>query len=93
VDLCLVHTFRFRPLVRRSAGIALLVGTLLIAINQGMALASGDLSWALAWKVPLIYASPYSVSTAGALLNGRRQAAAELSGLPSGPAREKADHG
>ena len=51
--------------------VALVVGTLLTAINQGNVIFQGDASAALAWKIPLTYAVPYCVATAGALLNSR----------------------
>lgn len=55
-----------RPaVVRRSAGVALVVGTLLIAINQGDRLLAGqglDLMKAL-----LTYIVPYGVATYGAV--------------------------
>jgi hypothetical protein len=59
------------PLARRSLAIALVVGTLLTAINQGNVILSGDLPGALAWKIPLTYAVPYCVATLGALFNSR----------------------
>jgi len=60
-----------RPLLRRSAGIALVVGTVLIAINQGDAIVGGRWSIALVWKVPLTYLVPFLVATWGALVNSR----------------------
>jgi len=60
-----------RPLVARSLIIALIVGTILTAINQGNVILGGDASAALAWKIPLTYAVPYCVATVGALLNSR----------------------
>jgi hypothetical protein len=61
------------PLMRRSLIVALVVGTLLTAINQGNLIASGDFPADLAWKVPLTYAVPYCVTTTGAILNARRR--------------------
>jgi len=68
---CLRCTLTDRPLVVRSLVIAAIVGTLLTAINQGNIILQGDASAALAWKIPLTYAVPYCVATAGALLNSR----------------------
>lgn len=55
-----------RPaVVRRSLGVALVVGTLLVAINQGDRLIAGqglDLA-----KVILTYLVPYCVATYGAV--------------------------
>jgi len=68
---CLCCALMHRPLVARSLIIALIVGTLLTAINQGNVIFQGDASPALAWKIPLTYAVPYCVATVGALLNSR----------------------
>ncbi|MBI1885276.1 MAG: nitrate/nitrite transporter NrtS [Chloroflexi bacterium] len=63
------------PLVARSLTIALIVGTILTAINQGNVIVQGDATLALAWKIPLTYAVPYCVATAGAILNARSKTA------------------
>ena len=68
---CLRCALSCRPLIARSLIIALIVGTLLTAINQGNVIFQGDASPALAWKIPLTYAVPYCVATVGALLNSR----------------------
>ncbi len=62
---------RHRPLLRRSLLTALVVGTILVAINQGTVIAGGKLPPALYWKVPLTYAVPFCVATWGALVNSR----------------------
>jgi len=54
-----------RGIVRRSAIIALVVGTILNIINQGDALVSG--APLVAWKIVLTYCVPYCVSTYGAV--------------------------
>jgi hypothetical protein len=59
------------PMLRRSAVIALVVGTILVAINQGDVLLSGQSDPMLLWKIPLTYLVPFVVATAGALLNSR----------------------
>jgi hypothetical protein len=69
--LCLRCALGCRPLLRRSAGIALVVGTVLVAINQGDALLAGRWQVSLAWKVPLTYLVPFLVATWGALVNSR----------------------
>lgn len=69
---CLRCALGYRPLVTRSFIIALFVGSVLTAINQGNVLLRGDLPTELAWKIPLTYAVPYCVATTGAILNGRR---------------------
>ena len=71
VTRCVGCAVRHRPLLRRSTVIALVVGTLLVAINQGDALVAGRWDMALVWKVPLTYLVPFVVATWGALLNSR----------------------
>lgn len=68
---CLACALRHRPLLRRSLGIALVVGSALIAINQGDVLLAARWQPALAWKIPLTYLVPFVVATWGALLNSR----------------------
>ena len=68
---CLRCTLRFKPLLRRSALTALVVGTVLVAINQGTVLWDGSLTPSLLWKIPLTYAVPFCVATWGALSNSR----------------------
>ena len=51
---------------------ALVVGTLLILINQGSLLLSGQFPSSLLWQVPLTYCVPFGVATWGALSNSRR---------------------
>ena len=63
----LLHT----PMLRRSAIIALVVGTVLTAINQGDMLLAGQWAPALAWKLPMTYAVPFIVATLGALGTGK----------------------
>lgn len=61
----------YRPLLWRSLGISLVIGSVLLAINQGDILLAGHWPPALAWKVPLTYLVPFAVATWGALLNSR----------------------
>ena len=68
---CFGCAVRYPPLVRRSTVVALIVGTILLAINQGDALIAGRWDVALAWKAPLTYLVPFVVATWGALLNTR----------------------
>lgn len=58
-------------MLRRSALTALVVGTILVAINQGAVLLSGHPPPSLAWQVPLTYLVPFCVATWGALSNSR----------------------
>lgn len=49
-------------MIGRSAALALIVGTILVAINSGDALLSRGPSWALLVRVALTYAVPFLVS-------------------------------
>ena len=66
-QLCLRHAIVYKPLVRTAATTALVVGTILTAINQGNLIVHGTFPAILAWKVPLTYCVPYCVSTWSAL--------------------------
>ena|SRR5262245_17328141 len=68
---CLPCALVHRPMLRRSGRIAIVVGTILTAINQGDVLLAGRWSPALAWKLPLTYAVPFIVATLGALGTGK----------------------
>ncbi len=68
---CLACALIHPPLIRRSAAVALVVGSVLTAINQGDTLLAGAWSAALAWKLPLTYAVPFIVATWGALAASR----------------------
>ncbi len=52
-----------RDVVTRGLKVGGGVGTVLVAINQGDLILNGDLSAAVAWKIPLTYLVPYCVST------------------------------
>lgn len=71
-DRCLWCTVRHPALLRRSAGVALVVGTALTLLNQGDILLAGRWHSALYWKIPLTYCVPFIVATYGALSNSRR---------------------
>jgi hypothetical protein len=58
-------------LLRRSFATAVVVGTILVAINQGTVLIEGKFPGALAWMIPLRYCVPFCVATWGALVNTR----------------------
>jgi hypothetical protein len=49
--------------VRRSLLVALVVGTLLNAINQGPEIVTGD--WPIWWKLVLTYFVPFAVASYG----------------------------
>lgn len=68
---CLRCALVHGPMLRRSVLIALVVGTILTAINQGDLLFGGRLGAELLWKIPLTYAVPFCVATWSGLLNRR----------------------
>ena len=71
VTKCLRCALVHWPMIRRSLIASLVVGTALTALNQGDAILTGQLSGALAWKIPLTYCVPFLVATYGALSNSR----------------------
>lgn len=70
-SVCFRCSLQNRRLIRRSFLVAVIVGTVLVAINQGNRLIDGEGGTDLYWKIPLTYAVPYIVATVGALLNTR----------------------
>jgi hypothetical protein len=68
---CSRCTLIYAPMLRRSLFTAVVVGTVLTAINQGTTLLDGNLPASLAWKIPLTYAVPFCVASWGALVNSR----------------------
>ena len=70
---CLRCAVCYRPMLRRSAGTALVVGTILVAINQGAVLMGGTFGPKLLWQIPLTYIVPFCVASWGALSNSRGQ--------------------
>jgi hypothetical protein len=56
-----------RDIVLRGLKTGLFVGTILVAINQGDMILSGQLDASAAWKIPLTYLVPYCVATYGAV--------------------------
>lgn len=70
---CTRCAVRHRPIVRKAAQTALVVGTILTLINQSDALLAHHDTLALLWKIPLTYSVPYLVSTYGALSISRRR--------------------
>ena len=63
---------RHGPMLKRSAYVAVVVGTILTLLNQGDTLLSGQWNNALYWKIPLTYCVPFLVATYGALTAARR---------------------
>lgn len=68
---CRACACTYGPMLRRSLGIAAVVGSLLVAINQGDVVLAGRWEPALVWKIPLTYLVPFVVATWGALLSSR----------------------
>ena len=64
---CLRHAILFRPVLRRALRVAAVVGTVLVAINQGDILLRGDVTPGVAAKIALTYLVPFAVSTYSAL--------------------------
>jgi hypothetical protein len=58
------------------------VGSLLVAINQGWALASGHVGWIVWVRVALDYLIPAGVSTMGVLAGSRHKGTASQRGAP-----------
>ncbi|MCH7786334.1 MAG: nitrate/nitrite transporter NrtS [Chloroflexi bacterium] len=59
-------------MLKRSIATALVVGTILVTLNQGDLIIASQGTSALYWKIPLTYLVPFMVSTWGALTNARR---------------------
>jgi len=59
-------------LVKRSGKASVVVGTLLLALNQGDFIIAGELYMAMIWKIPLTYLVPFCVSSWGAITNAKR---------------------
>ncbi|HLF72057.1 MAG TPA: nitrate/nitrite transporter NrtS [Dehalococcoidia bacterium] len=68
---CLRCTLLRLSLLRRSFLTALIVGSIVVAINQGDVLVQGHFAQSLYWKIPLTYCVPFFVATWGALINTR----------------------
>ena len=68
---CLRCALCYWPMLRRSTVTAVVVGTILVAINQGAVLVEGTLGSRLLWQIPLTYVVPFCVATWGALSNSR----------------------
>ena len=60
---------RNRAMLRRSIITSAIVGTILVAINQGTVIIAGEATSELAWKIPLTYCVPFLVASWGALGN------------------------
>ena len=54
-----------RDICLRGLKVGAVVGTILVAINHGDLILSGQLDASAAWKIPLTYLVPYCVATYG----------------------------
>jgi len=70
---CRWHALVYLPVCGRAIKVALVMGTLLMVINQGDVLLSGQLTVLVASKIVLTYTVPFSVSTYSALGANRLQ--------------------
>ncbi|MBI4502049.1 MAG: NAD(P)H-hydrate epimerase [Gemmatimonadetes bacterium] len=71
------------PIVSRAVRVALVVGTILVAINQGPALFGGHVSLTLAVRMALTYAVPFFVSLyAASRTQGDRRLAEPIRSTP-----------
>ena len=68
---CRWHGLVYPPVCGRAIRVALVVGTILVGINQSDVLLSGHLTALVAAKIGLTYLVPFSVSTYSALAANR----------------------
>jgi len=68
---CRRHALVYGPVSGRAITVALVVGTILVAINQGDVVLSGHLTALVVAKIGLTYLVPFSVSTYSALAANR----------------------
>ena len=68
-----VRVVLYRPHLRKSLPIALVVGTVLFAINQLDVVVRGDADLAVWIKIVVTYLVPFCVATAGVLVGTRRR--------------------
>ena len=64
---CGLHGLVYWPVCRRAIAVALVVGTILMVINQADVLLTGHASALVAAKIGLTYLVPFSVSMYSAL--------------------------
>lgn len=80
---CIRHALLHPALLRRSLITALVVGTILAAINQGDRILAGDVTAVMLLKIGLTYCVPFCVSSYGAL-GASRVPAGESTPAPAG---------
>lgn len=65
--LCAQCAVLYRPVLHRSLGMAVVVGSLLTLINQGDILLRGQVTTLVVLKICLTYVVPFCVSTISAM--------------------------
>jgi len=68
---CHWHALSYRPVCGRAIIVALIVGTILMVINQADVIVGGHLTTLVVAKIGLTYLVPFSVSTYSALAANR----------------------
>jgi hypothetical protein len=68
---CHWHALTYRPVCGRAIMVALIVGTILMVINQADVILGGHMTPLVAGKIALTYLVPFSVSTYSALAANR----------------------
>ena len=71
---CLRCALRHVPMLKRSLMASIIVGSALVALNQGDLLFTGQWVSVLFWKIPLTYLVPFLVATWGVLSSARQPA-------------------
>ncbi len=68
---CWRHAVFYGPVVRRSRDVALIVGTIVVLVNQLDVVLSGKVTVPVVLKIALAYLIPYLVATYSALDSNR----------------------
>jgi hypothetical protein len=68
-----LRVIAYRPHLRRTVLTALIVGTILFAINQLDVVLEGHAEWATWLKIGVTYVVPFAVANAGILIATRRR--------------------
>ena len=72
MNKCFSCAVQHPPMLKRSLIAAVVVGTILAALNHGDNILSGQWSEALYWKIPLTYCVPFLVASYGALTTSKK---------------------
>lgn len=72
-----------RDVVRRGLKVGGVVGSVLVAINQGDLLIGGVVTAEMLWKIPMTYCVPYCVSTYASVQAIRSGDDATIGGPPA----------